>query len=321
MARKIILAALFIISALPFQSCNPKDDPARDTIVAILKEGNSDYWGQIAYSIQSECEAYGYKAVIKTTASEYDIAGQISAAEYLSANKDHIKGVIFSPIYPEGSGNPAEDIINEAVSESGAPVVFLDSKAGEHSPLAYCAKSYVGVNIPQTAKSFAGLVPETEASKMLCILYGTTATMERYRIFKQEKGIENDDNAIIVTESTPLTAPILNARLSSMPKGSTVVLFNGDFYDKILVMGNYVENFSDKQVIAFDIYRSLLKSMKDNGQVAAVQAQNTFEMGRKAVDCILATKVSPEVLIPTIKITPDNIGSVDVNPFAEYFNL
>lgn len=318
--KRLYIALLICFGALMLAPSCEKTNPKEDAVVAILKDGNSDYMKQLKYSIEAECQAKGCKAVVVMTNDEYDFESQMLAAESLSSLGYNIKGIIFTPIYDSSNKNDAETVIKTFAGKT-VPVVFLDTKPSELSPLKDSYTAYVGVDLQQVGTSFAEMIPESDPSRLLSVYYNTAATVERYRVFKTAKGLSDDSNAIPVTAENGLTADALNSKLSGLGEGGTVTLFNGDFYDKILALGKSVQNLDDKQIYAFDAYKSLLTNLQNGGNVKAVQAQNSFKMGKESVDCIFSVPASKEVLVPAVLINSATIGSDEVKPFLEYFGM
>lgn len=113
---------------------------------------------------------------------------------------------------------------------------------------------------------------------------------------------------------------IRHSRPGTGDNGS-LILFNGDFYDKILSFGQEIRNLDDKKIYTFDVYKSLLVNIKNGGNVKAVLAQNGFEMGKKAVDCIFSAPADKKVIVPTITISGATISSPEVKPFLDFFGL
>lgn len=318
--KKKIIVALFSFAALfTFASCN-KETQKENAIVAIVKDGNSDYTKQIISTIESESKAKGCKALIYATDGEYDTNSQVRAAESLSNLKYNVKGIIFAPIYDASNKNDAEALISSFAGKS-IPVVFLDTKPSESSPMKDTYSAYVGVDLPKTGADFAEMIPETDPSRILSVYYSTAATVERYNTFKRIKSISDDKNAIAITADNELTAAALSAGLSGLGNGGTLVLFNGDFYDKILSFGKDAQNLDDKQIYAFDVYKSLLANIKNDGNVKAILAQDGFTMGKKAVDCIFSAPSDKNVFVPAITISAATIGSQEVKPFLDFFSL
>ncbi len=319
MSKRLIGMLFSFAALLAFTSC-AEQESGEDVVVAILKDGTSDYMKQLKSSIEAECLAKGCKALIITTKGEYDIESQLQAAKSLASLDYNVKGIIFIPIYDPSNKNEAESIINSFAGKS-IPVVFLDTKPSELSPMKDSYYAYVGVDLQVTGTAFAGMIPETDPSKILSIHYNTVATMERYRIFKDIKGITGEQNAISVTADNELDAEKLNDKLSGLSQGGSVVLFNGDFYNKILTLGTDVQNLDDKQIYAFDAYRELLDNIKNGGNVKSVQAQNSFVMGKKSVDCIFSAPDEKDIFVPCITISSATINSEEVKPFLEFFGL
>ena len=319
MIKRIFFVLSSVAALLMSASCD-KESSKEDAIVAILKDGNSDYWKQIISSIEAESRTRGCKSFIFTTDSEYDVASQVRAAESLSELDYNVKGIIFTPIYDSNIKNDAEAVISSFAGRS-VPVVFLDTKPSELSPMKDSYSAYVGVDLKVTGTDFAEMVPETDPSRILSVYYNTAATADRYQTFKSVKGITDDSNAISVTADNELNASALNAKLSVLGNSGSVVLFNGDFYDKILSFGKDVQNLDDKQIYAFDVYKSLLVNIKNGGNVRAILAQNGFVMGKKAVDCIFSAPSDKEVFVPAITISSATIASPEVKPFLDFFGL
>lgn len=315
-----IIVGLSLVAALFLSASCGKENIKDDAVVAILKNGNTDYYKQIISSIEEESRAKGCKALIYAASNEYDINSQIQAAESLASLNYNVKGIIFNPIYDSTNRNDAENAICSFAGKN-IPVIFLDTKPSELSPMKNSYSTYVGVDLQLIGTDFAEMVTETEQSKILSVYYCTAATMSRYETFKRVKGITDDNNSISITADDTLTAASLNAKLSNLGTGGSVVLFNGDFYDKILSFGEDVQDLNDKQIYAFDAYKSLLLNIKNGGNVKKVLAQNAFVMGKAAVDCIFSMPVDKNVFVTPIIISAATFDSQEVKPFRDFFGL
>lgn len=319
-----ISAALLLVGAmlLSVVSCETEKAKGReDAVAVILKDGSIDFFQQISKGIKDKCASAGIVPLIFTTENEYDIKSQVKAIESLSSCEYNIKGIIFVPIYYGEGANEAETALVKYLKTNNVPVVYLDTPPAEQSPLASICKAYVGTSIADAAEGMVNFLKDTPADEMVSVLYGTGATNFRYEYLKTKKGISDDDNAYIIDSSNELNGGILSGKLAEIPQGGTVVLYNGDLYDRILALGEEVKNFSDKKVFIFDAGRSTLTSLINGGQVIAIQAQNSFKYGENAVDAALNTTTEKEVLTPTFLITKDNLQSNEVKPFLEYFGL
>ena len=95
----------------------------------------------------------------------------------------------------------------------------------------------------------------------------------------------------------------------------TFVFFNGSALTPVFDL--LKEN--EKTIYTFDVYGSTLKELQAGGTyLKGILAQNTFEMGAKAVDAVLSNSKEDQWISP-IYITKDNLDDPSVKPFLDFY--
>ena len=95
----------------------------------------------------------------------------------------------------------------------------------------------------------------------------------------------------------------------------TFVFFNGSALAPVFDL--LKEN--EKTIYTFDVYGSTLKELQAGGTyLKGILAQNTFEMGAKAVEAVLNNSKEDQWISP-IYITKDNLDDPSVKPFLDFY--
>ena len=95
----------------------------------------------------------------------------------------------------------------------------------------------------------------------------------------------------------------------------TFVFFNGSALAPVFDL--LKEN--EKTIYTFDIYEATLKELQAGGTyLKGILAQNTFEMGAKAVEAVLNNSKEDQWISP-IYITKDNLDDPSVKPFLDFY--
>lgn len=313
------IAIALLISFLSFTACDinnePSDDSKQDAVIAILKNSSIDYWQQIATSITSECGRHGVKPIISFINNDSDIDGQLAIVGGLSKlqNYYNIKGVIIAPVYTEDDHHVEGTLAKFAGHD--IPVIIIDSPIdNSSSPLNDVYKAYVGTDNRAAGRQLASIIGSEKASSILAArVKASTPTTERYAGFCE---IMKKD--IPIWETADIESPEnLKAQLKTFPQTENLVFFNGNLCNSVKAA------FGNLNVYTYDVYEQFLLDLQNpsTSSIKGIIAQNTFDMGRRAVAAIFEPVNERNIYIPTIYITSDNLYSDDVKPFLNYYNI
>ena len=306
--RKFVLLSVAIF--LAFVGCN-KEENQKDAVMVILKGESSDYWSQVGTAIEAECRAEGVEAVIRYTANDADYRSQLDAMEEMEKLKYNFKGIVAVPIYSEGN-HQVEAKIAEAAAGRNIPVIIIDTPVDEGtSPLAGKYRAYVGTDNGNAGKILAGHVAADKENILSVRSKASNASLLRYNGFSSVKGKTE------IWETTEAEAVGIDKQLANHPSVTDIVYFNGSLpaYSSVL---EYLGN-NGKTVYTFDVFEITLYALMNGAVVKGILAQNTFEMGRQAVDAVFNTSAKNPIYIEPIYITKDNLTSEKVKPFIDYY--
>lgn len=305
----LILAAVTLFSGCE----NGIDDSEKqDAVVAILKTSSNDFWQQVGYSINATCEEKGITPFITFTRDEEDAQSQLDAVKSIATIKEkyNVKAIIVTPIFSE---NDFE--VDKAVAEcagSEIPVIIIDTPvdAGK-SPLKDVFKAYVGTDNVGAGEFLGAKLADLSKSDLLTARFeNARSPLLRYEGFCKGIGFEADVWKANETE----TPSSMSAELEQHPSVTDVVFFTGKLCESVM------SALDGKNVYTFDAHKEFFNSIEAGGCIKGIVAQNTFEMGRKAVQAAYDQNVSKEIYIPVIYVTADNIASAEVKPFIDYFH-
>ena len=307
MSKKLlnwVFAATLICGASLFTSCSKDDNPtpSKGGIALIVKEGNIEYFQQIESSFRSECRKRGLMAEYYCTDSEYAYETQIEAVKDLEKRcKEGLKGIIYVRC-KSLDGKTADAEVAALAKELNIPVILLDTPVDKDSPLAGCP--FIGTDSEASAKLLAEKVTETEMAGFALI---NTPGVERGETFKTIK--QNADiYAMIPDEIKDKTEEVLD-------QYDTFVFFNGSALAPVFDL--LKEN--EKTLYTFPIYDATLQELQAGGTyLKGILAQNTFEMGAKAVEAVLNNSKEDQWISP-IYITKDNLDDPSVKPFLDFY--
>lgn len=322
MKRFIIsIVAIMTIVILSFSACNKSDnsgilDPQQDAIVTIFKNSRIDYWRQIATTINSESEKHGAKSLIFYVESDDDADGQLAIVAGLKELQLYynIKGVIIAPVFTADDHRVEEALAKFA--GNSIPVVIIDSPLDvDASPLKNIYKTYVGTDNTTAGSHFADACGISNLTSILTArIKASVPTVERYQGFCQQMQC-----TLPVWEATDTETPeSFKKELANYPNATNIIFFNGNLCNDVK------DAFGDSlNVYTFDVYEQFLLSMKNpaTSAIKGIMAQNTFEMGTKAVNAIFSNQVEKNIYINTLFITPDNLYSKEVAPFLNYYGI
>lgn len=312
--KKFKLLALALgLMTLTFASCGEEEKEKEDVIVSILKNGSIDYWKQVTKGIEEECASKGLGAKFFYTNTDADLLNQrvlTSGIEKLESDYN-IKGVIIAPIFTDND-HSVEQALADYVG-SDIPVVVIDSPIDEDdSPLKNIYKAYVGTDNEAAGEELAKKI--TNKSDILVARIEASIPTEA-RIEGFEKGTDNEIEYWDANDSERPSA--MEEQLEKYPAINDVVFLNGNLCKSVFSSST----LQKKNVYTFDAYEEFIISLQHGGCIKGIMAQNTFEMGRKAVSSLFDYIKNKNIYIPTIYITKDNLKSSDVKPFMDYFGL
>ncbi len=312
--KKFKLLALALgLMTLTFASCGEEEKEKQDVIVSILKNGSIDYWKQVTKGIEEECASKGLGTVFFYTNTDADLLNQrvlTSGIEKLESDYN-IKGVIIAPIFTDND-HSVEQALADYVG-SDIPVVVIDSPIDEDdSPLKNIYKAYVGTDNEAAGEELAKKITN-KGDILVARIEASIPTKARIEGF--EKGTDNEIEYWDANDSERPSA--MEEQLKKYPAINDVVFLNGNLCKSVFNSST----LQKKNVYTFDAYEEFIISLQDGGCIKGIMAQNTFEMGRKAVSSLFDYIKNKNIYIPTIYITKDNLKSSDVKPFMDYFGL
>ena len=301
----LVLAAILICGASLFTSCTNDDNPVVDessTLALIVKTGDLEYFQQIESAFRSACKENNVVAAYFATSEENAWQEQVAAVEKLrSLTGTKLKGIIYAPCKgPNGECADAE--VDALASELGIPVVILDSRVNETSPLINCP--FFGID---NAAAGRALAQQVTADKVASFAVINSPGVERANAFMELK-----PNTTI-TEIPENSSEQVQA---AMGDNQTFVFLNGS----ALFPSYSLLKEAGKEVYTFDIYETFLDELiAGSSCLKGIMVQNTFLMTRKAVDAILSGATEGE-MVPTFFMTKDNLNDPAVQPFLEFYN-
>lgn len=312
--NSLILLAAIALGVTSFTSCESEEKD--DAVMVILKmkdPNNCGYWEQIGTAVDSECSAKGLKAIIRYTESDADYDSQLAALDEMEKLDYNYKGIIAVPIYSVGNHKVEERIAVKA-EKYGIPVIVMDTpvKAGE-SPLDGKYRTYVGTDNSAAGQMLAEYIGTPADNILAACSKASNAGHLRYDGFCGKKGMT------ALWEATEAEAVNIGQQLASHPDASTIVYFNGSLSG----IGDVLDtlDFHGKSAYTFDAFGVTLQALANAYVVKGILAQQTFEMGRQAVDAVLNANVKNPLYIAPVYITPENLKSAEVKPFLDFFKI
>lgn len=301
-----VFAATLICGASVFTSCSKNDNPTpfKGGIAMIVKDGSIEYFQQIEASFRDECNKRGLLAEYYYTDSEYAYETQIEAVKDLEKRcKEGLKGIIYVRS-KSLDGKTADAEVAALAEELNIPVIILDTQVDAESPLA--GRPFIGTDSEASAKLLAEKVTETGVAGFGFI---NTPGAERGKTFKEQKP-DADIYDVTTQEIEEKVGEVLN-------QYDTFVFFNGNAAAPVFDL--LKEN--GKAIYTFDAYESTLKELLAGSNcLKGILAQNTFEMGAKAVEAVLNNAKESQWISP-VYINKDNLGDSSVKPFLDFYKV
>ncbi len=307
--RKILLTvAAMCLAAIAFVACDQKKE---DAVMVVLKMEDGNYWLQVASAIDRECAAQNVKAVIRYTTSDADYQSQLNALDEMVEHDYNYKGIIAVPIYSEGN-HQVETRIAGLAEELNIPVIILDTPVKEsESPLAGKYRTFVGTDNVEAGKLLGEQI-DVPAENILSVRSkASNAGQLRYDGFTSVVGTTS------LWETTEAEAANLDQKAEEYPEASCIVCFNGSMSCYADVLVTLEEN--GKEVYTFDVYKANLESLLEGGVVKGILAQNTFEMGKQAVDAVFNASVKNPFYIAPVYLSQEDADSDVLKPYIEFY--
>lgn len=305
-----------VVTVIAFVACGDDETNApqtkKDAVVAIFKNGNIDYWKQIATTVTTECKRLGVEPIISFIDDDSDAGGQLAAVSLIKNLSEgyNIKGIIAAPVFT-ATDHRVESKLAEVAGRS-IPIIIIDSPVDEaSSPLNGIYKAYVGTDNKAAGRLLAQKCGIKDPSAIFTARVAiSTPTVDRYSGFCEVMGQE-----LPLWETVDLDTPEnFTAELAKHPNAKDIVFFNGNLCNSVK------SAFKDVNVYTFDVYEQFLTDLKNpESSIKGVMAQNTFEMGRQAVNAIFGSVSEKNIYIPTIYITSENLDADEVKPFFDYY--
>lgn len=308
--RKFLSFLSFAVLAFGCISCYHEDktDLREKAMVAILKEGQVDYWQQIGYSFSQECEANGLTPLIYYTDNEIQPEQQVSIVSGLDAGRYSIQGIAFAPIWNAGD-HSAEQAVADFASKHKIPVTIVDSPIdAATSPLRKTYVSYVGTDNTTAAADVARNISAPASSILVVGAEGSVPVSYRTAGITSVKG---EAELWITTE-----AGVKDIASHIKPSTTDIIFLNGHlFRDVMNEVGIY-------NVYTFDIYNETIPLLYEDSFLKGVVAQDTYEMGRQAVVDLLKAPKDKQHNIPVIYLDSKNISTPAVSslPLMKYMD-
>lgn len=292
-------------------SKDPEPVPATDAIVAILGNAYTDHNKQLMNSITAECYNKGITVIGCAAESDKDIETQMQAINNIQTNtfkkSYNVIGIIVSPIRLSDDDYSVEKAVNDYAA-GRVPVVVLDAEIRSNSPLRNTFLTYVGTDNEKAGAILADKIKES-GDEILAVLQRNSGTANmRYEGFDDSKA---GSSCWITTDDT-----VQDQILDRAEDKSVIVFFNGNLCSTCL------DRLDGKKVYSFDAYNKPFVNLMSGGDpIEALYIQNTFEMGRKAVDAFFNAPASKYTYVDPIYTTTENIKGDELAEFRAYFIL
>lgn len=308
MRKSFLTVAAMCLAAIVFVACDQKKE---DAVMVILKMQDTDYWAQVASAIDKECAAQNVNAVIRFTTSDADYQSQLNALDEIAELDYNYKGIIAVPIYSEGN-HQVETRIAGLAGELNIPVIIIDTPVNEsESPLAGKYRTFVGTDNVEAGKLLGEQI-DVPAENILSVRSkASNAGKLRYDGFTAVVGSTS------LWEATEAEAANLDQKAEEYPEASCIVCFNGSMSCHADVLATLEDN--GKEVYTFDVFKANLQSLREGGAVKGILAQNTFEIGKQAVDAVFNAAVKNPSYIAPVYLSQEDADSDDLKAFIEFY--
>lgn len=314
-------------SATPSSSITVSDDQAaelrsRGLSAALLWHDQSDFVTAVTSGASDEFNRLGIEVVAVTSAG-FDAAKQRSDIETAMAKEPNI--ILSLPLDPVTSAAAFEEAKNSEVA-----LTFLSNlPAGYEHPVDYAA--IVTDDLFQMGKQAADALAAAidNKGKVGWIFHDAAyyVTNQRDNAFKTT--IENNYPDISIVSEQGISDParaeeIANAMLIKNPDLDGIYVTWAGPAEGVLAVLRANENTRTK-IVTLDLSEPIALDMVRGGNVAAIVADEAYELGRAmaasaALD-LLGIEVPPFIVAPAITITADNVvegwnQSLNIDPPA-----
>lgn len=313
--RKLFLTlSAMCFAAIAFVACGDIEI-TDDAVMVILKMDDGEYWAQVASAINQECNAKGVKAIIKYTQNDADSLSQLAAIDEMEKldYKYNYRGIIAVPIYSENN-HRVEARIAEVSAKYSIPVIIMDTPVDSvDSPLAGKYRTYVGTdNYAAGAALGDSVKSDSIAAENILAVRSKASNASVLR----NSGFISVMDSTDIWETTEAESVNLANELSKHTGITCIVCMNGSLSCNSTVLDSLEALKID--VYTFDVFQSNLQNLTEGGAVKGILAQNTFEMGKQAVDAVFNANVKNPFYIAPIYIS-SNTDQATVKPFIDFY--
>jgi ribose transport system substrate-binding protein len=279
------------------------------TIELVVMSVNSEYWLSVKAGAEAALKPVNGKLIFTGPAIDGDIQGQISLVE--NAITSHVDGIMITPLDSTALVAPAKKAM-----AAGIPTIIVDGPINWDGTTSYIATDNVA------AAKFA--------VETLCKLIGGKG---KIAVINALAGIPSNDARTLGAEEAVkefpdvILLPIQRGadQAAALQNTENILTSNPDIagifgaYDRGAI--GAVQALKNKglagkvKMVAFDSADDEVRFLKE-GVINALVAQQPFEMGRLAVEYILAAKsgkpVPKKVATNVVLITKDNINTPEI---------
>ncbi len=307
MRNKVYVSVLCLL--LAFVSNSVFAASPGPTIELVVMSVNSEYWLSVKAGAEAALKPVNGKLIFTGPAIDGDIQGQISLVE--NAITSHVDGIMITPLDSTALVAPAKKAM-----AAGIPTIIVDGPINWDGTTSYIATDNVA------AAKFA--------VETLCKLIGGKG---KIAVINALAGIPSNDARTLGAEEAVkefpdvILLPIQRGadQAAALQNTENILTSNPDIagifgaYDRGAI--GAVQALKNKglagkvKMVAFDSADDEVRFLKE-GVINALVAQQPFEMGRLAVEYILAAKsgkpVPKKVATNVVLITKDNINTPEI---------
>ncbi len=276
---------------------------------ALLWHTSADFVNAVTAGASDEFERLGIE-VVATTDAGFDAAKQKSDAETVMAKEPSI--ILTLPLDPVTSA----EAFREA-KDAGVKLVFLSNLPADYQHGTDYA-AIVTDDLFQMGKQAADALAEAIGGKgeVAWIFHDADyyVTNQRDNAFKTT--IEKDYPDISITAEQGISDParaeeIANALLTRNPDLDGIYVTWAGPAEGVLATLRANGN-SDTKIVTLDLSEPVALDMVKEGNVAAIVADEAYELGRAmaaaGAKALLGEEVPPFVIAPAITVTKDNVA-------------
>lgn len=315
---------LFCVSAVASSLFGCHRQKPTETIALITPLTTSDMWKSLHAGVFRACLDSGCVRYWNAPTHEYDFDRQIELME--QERKRNVSGIILIPSDSSALVSAVADAHN-----SGVPIVIAENsltmKPAAGIPMIESDNAAMGV---MAAKAIAELLHEHGTVAIIGFDLAQTPSITRSANFVAEiqqhhPGITIYPKRFEAGSANPMNEADPDETLSALSGIDAIFSLSARGTRQYLATSQ-VDTPSRRQiVVACDQDADLLNSVRE-GRVAALIAQNTFEMGRLAVVELKKLRSSErsgpqvDIQLPPLFITAGNIDSPEVSQFLKPYS-